>query len=193
MRGKILLLIMALVWCGMGCASGPVDHHAEEIVYQDGKLEKFTYSDDTYGAKGDAAPFLGAVDVLKKVDPLAIPELEGLPMPGLPKKNARAYTGIIKNRTKYDINIPSLNSDATLTVPAKGFIEYTAWKKHFEVTAYRDGKPFYCLKINATPREYAFMCKKYDFICEVVGPEPATGPSKLKPRKKRKVKREEPC
>ena len=39
------------------------------------------------------------------------------------------------------------------------------------VTAYHDGKPFYCLKLWADPGEYPFMCEKYDFMAEIVKPE----------------------
>ena len=55
-----------------------------------------------------------------------------------------AYTGIIKNKTRYEVSIPSENSDATLVVPAHSWIEYTMWTHQADVTAYRDGKPFYC-------------------------------------------------
>ena len=49
------------------------------------------------------------------------------------------------------------------------------WTRHAEVTAYHDGKPFYCLTLSANPREYPFMCKKYDFMAEIVKPEPTQG------------------
>ena len=62
------------------------------------------------------------------------------------------------------------------------------------MTAYRDGKPFYCLKLVANPCEYPFMCKKYDFMAEIVKPEP-THKYKYKPMKKRKrhVKKQPKC
>ena len=93
------------------------------------------------------------------------------------------YIGIIKNNTRYEVSIPAENSDATLIVPAHSWIEYTMWTRSTDVTAYRDGKPFYCLKLWADPREYPFMCEKYDFMAEIVKPEPAAG--KYKPMKKR--------
>ncbi len=43
------------------------------------------------------------------------------------------------------------------------------------MTAYHDGKPFYCLKLFADPSEYPFMCKKYDFMAEIVKPERGGG------------------
>lgn len=120
----------------------------------------------------------------------------GLPATS-PIGEIREYKGIIKNQTKCDVDIPSANSGATLTVPAKGWIEYTIWQEHYNVAAYHEGKPFYCLKLDAKPQAYPFKCKNYDFMAEIIKPEPAgaaTGPSKLKPRKiKRRVKKEEPC
>lgn len=187
MWGISVLAVLAMFMVGVGCATAPLDQRVQEIVYEQGKIQKFTYKDNTYGQKGDSAAFVGAIDTLRQLDPLALPELEDLPMPGLPKKDIRAYTGIIKNTTRYDLSVPSANSGATLAVPAKGFIEYTAWTRHFNLTVYRDGKPFYCLKINAHPGEYAYMCEKYDFIAEIVRPEPV---KKRKPTRKRRYKRE---
>jgi len=103
-------------------------------------------------------------------------------------KDGRPYTGIIKNQTKYEVSIPSENSGATLVVPPYSWIEYNTWTQRTDVTAFRDGKPFYCLKIFAKPQQYPFMCKKYDFMEEIVKPEPKTTPSKLKRRIKRKTK-----
>ena len=100
------------------------------------------------------------------------------------KETARRYTGIIKNKTRYEVSVPSENSDATLIIPPHSWIEYTMWTRRANVTAYHDGKPFYCLKLWADPSEYPFMCKKYDFMAEIVKPEPAAG--KYKPMKKRK-------
>jgi hypothetical protein len=102
-----------------------------------------------------------------------------------------AYTGIIKNKTRYEVSIPSENSDGTLVIPPGGWIEYTIWTHQSDVTAYYEGKPFYCLKLAAHPKEYPFMCKKYDFMAEIVKPEPA---GKYKPMKKRKrVKKQPKC
>ena len=99
------------------------------------------------------------------------------------------YTGIIKNKTGYEVSVPSGNSGATLIIPARGWIEYTAYERHFDLTAYHAGKPFYCMKINADPKSYAFKCDKYDFMTEIVKPEPkaqAPGGKKMK-RYKRKA------
>jgi len=120
---------------------------------------------------------------------------QGNPLAGPELQDGQAYTGVIKNKTRYEVSVPSENSDATLVIPANSWIEYTTWTHHSDVTAYRDGKPFYCLKIDARPKNYDFMCKKYDFITEIVKPEASRrdGPSKLKHRKiKRKVKNP-PC
>jgi hypothetical protein len=113
-----------------------------------------------------------------------LPEMSDLPVPASLRNRRRAneYTGIIKNKTNYDVSVPSGNSGANLVIPAKGFIEYTSWLRQFDLTAYYEGKPFYCLKINAHPQTYAFMCRKYDFIAEIVKAEP-----REKPLRKKKV------
>jgi hypothetical protein len=84
----------------------------------------------------------------------------------------RSYTGIIKNKTPYEISVPSKNSGATLIIPPHSWITYTIWDQRSKVTAYQGGQPFYCLNIFAHPREYPFMCKKYDFMVEILPPEP---------------------
>ena len=91
--------------------------------------------------------------------------------------------------------MPSENSDATLVIPPHSWIEYTMWTRRANVTAYHDGKPFYCLKLWADPSEYSFMCNKYDFMAEIVKPEPVDRPAgKYKPMKKRKrLKKEAKC
>jgi len=118
----------------------------------------------------------------------ALPELGDLPMPASLKrpKTARQYTGIIKNKTNYEVSVPSDTSGSTLVIPAKGFIEYISWARQFDLTAYYDGKPFYCMKIFANPKTHPFMCKKYDFMIEIVKAEP-----KRKPvgKKKKAIKR----
>jgi hypothetical protein len=186
-----LFFLAAVCLGGGGCATTPLDRHVEEIQFEDGKLQKFTYYDETYGPKSDSSNFAAAIDSLKQADPLALPEMEGLPVPGLPKKIARSYTGIIKNQTRHEVSVPSQNSSGTLIIPPYGWIEYTAWSQFFNVTAYHDGKPFYCLKVHAHPNQYAFMCDKYDFIAEIVKPEPA--PKQKPVKKKRKVKSAPKC
>ncbi|MCJ7818709.1 MAG: hypothetical protein MUP25_02675 [Syntrophales bacterium] len=118
-------------------------------------------------------------------DPSALPGGGVLPVPANLRENERArrYTGIIKNKTRYEVSLPSENSDATLVIPPHSWIEYTMWTRRANVTAYYDGKPFYCLKLLADPNEFPFMCSKYDFMAEIVKPEPAA--SKYKPMKKR--------
>jgi hypothetical protein len=119
-------------------------------------------------------------------DPSALPGRSELPVPAnlYYNERARRYTGIIKNKTGFEVSVPSENSGATLVIPPHSWIEYTMWTRRAKVTAYHDGKPFYCLNLWADPSEYPFMCSKYDFIAEIVKPEPA--PSKYKPMKKRK-------
>ena len=118
-------------------------------------------------------------------DAAGLPDRRDLPFPANLQRNetARRYTGIIKNKTRYEVYVPSENSDATLMIPPHGWIEYTMWTRRANVTAYYDGKPFYCLTLSADPSEYVFMCSRYDFMAEIVKPEPA---GKYKPMKKRK-------
>jgi len=190
MTPKLALALVATLALCLGCAAVPVDHRTEEIVYEQGKLQKYSYRDDTYGDKQDSTAFREAVDIIRQADPQALPELADLPVPGSsPDPKIRSYSGIIKNNTKYDLVVPSANSDASLVIPAKKFIEYTIWKPRHDLTAYRDGRPFYCLKINAHPNTYPFMCKNYDFIAEIVDPTP---PPKAK-KFKRKIKRKKDC
>ena len=128
-------------------------------------------------------------------DASALPGRSELSVPANLRNNqsARRYTGIIKNKTRYEVSVPSENSDATLLIPPHGWIEYTMWTRSANVTAYYDGKPFYCLKLWADPSEYPFMCKKYDFMAEIVKPEPVDRlEGKYKPMKKRKRLKKEP-
>jgi hypothetical protein len=161
---------------------------------------------DVYGPMSDyrmvdpavsphAKQAVGAGDLI--FDPLT-PEATALPGRGeLPvpanlwyNERARKYTGIIKNKTRYEVSVPSESSDATLIIPPHSWIEYTIWTRRANVTAYNDGKPFYCLKLLADPSEYPFMCKKYDFMAEIVKPEAV--PGKYKPMKKRKRLKKQP-
>jgi hypothetical protein len=127
-------------------------------------------------------------------DASALPDRGDLPFPANLRNNqtARRYTGIIKNKTRYEVSVPSENSDATLLIPAHSWIEYTIWTRRAEVTAYNDGKPFYCLKLWADPSEYLFMCKKYDFMAEIVKAEPV-GKDKPGKKMKRRVKKQPKC
>jgi hypothetical protein len=100
-------------------------------------------------------------------------------------QEVRSYTGIIKNKTRYEISIPSENSRGTLVIPPNGWIEFTIWNQHLGVTAYHDGKPFYCLNIFARPQLYSFMCKKYDFMAEIRPPTPVRPCVPTPPRRKK--------
>lgn len=123
-----------------------------------------------------SAGVVGAIDTPSRTVPPAMPEvIDGVP-----------YTGVIQNKTSYEVSIPSDNSDATLIIPPHGWIEYTIWTHQFDVAAYHNGDPFYCLKLIAHPQAYTFKCKKYDFMAEIVKAEPVR---KYKPMKKRRIKR----
>lgn len=192
---KIWIYLLAIIWLISGCAT---INSKEEIVYEDGKLQKFSYLNESKGSlpkQGNDAAFMDAIDTLRRVDPSALPQLADLPSAktNFHKPPARTYTGVIKNSTKTDVVVPSLNSGGTLVIPAHGFIEYVAYVRNFDLTVYSDGKPFYCLKIAADPKNYQYMCKQYDFIAEIVKPEPTQkyGPGKLKRRIKKKPKSDE--
>jgi hypothetical protein len=128
-------------------------------------------------------------------DPSALPSRSDFPVPAnlYDNQRARCYTGIIKNKTGYEVSLPSENSDATLIIPPHSFIEYTMWTWRTAVTAYHDGKPFYCLKLVADPRAYPFMCSQYDFMAEIVKPEPAAGKYKPMKKRQRRVKKQPEC
>ncbi len=113
-----------------------------------------------------------AADTPGKTGPAVTPEVvDGFP-----------YTGIIKNKTRYQVSIPSDNSDATLIIPPYSWIEYTIWTHKYDVAAYHNGDPFYCLKLVAHPQAYNFKCKKYDFIAEIVKAKPEWKSKKLRKR-----------
>lgn len=95
------------------------------------------------------------------------------------------YTGVIKNQTKHEVNVPARNSQGTITVPPKGWVEYTVWNDSFDLIGYVNGNPYYCQKINVDPKKYQLFCKSYDFVAEIKATEPAAK-KKLKKRIKRK-------
>jgi len=123
-----------------------------------------------------------------EIDKGALPALSDLPATPITNRAGppRRYTGIIKNKTALEVSVPSGNSGSTLVIPARGWIEYISYARHFNLTAYHDGKPYYCMNINAEPRNYAFMCDRYDFVVEIVKPEPQP---KIAPKHKRYKKK----
>jgi hypothetical protein len=175
MKRKIIAILVVMGFC-FGCVTD----------WQQGQKssQPSTYVPAKIG-EGESALVFDPFEI----DTYALPDMRDLPVPARVKKKARAYTGIIKNKTRYDVVVPSGNSAATLTIPANGWIEYTSWSRRFDLTAYHDGKPFYCLKINASPRDYAFMCSKYDFMVEIVKEEPLR---KTKPAQRKRPGREKP-
>ena len=44
-------------------------------------------------------------------------------LPVASKPEVRSYKGIIRNKTGYEVSIPSQNSDATVLIPPHGWIE----------------------------------------------------------------------
>jgi len=125
-----------------------------------------------------------------EVEKGALPDIKDLPATPIVDRAgpARKYTGIIKNKTRYEVSVPSGNSGATLIIPARGWIEYTSYARHFDLTAYHAGRPFYCMNITASVGDYPYMCDRYDFMVEIVKPEPRPqAPGKKMKRYKRKV------
>lgn len=106
-----------------------------------------------------------------------------------PQEAIPPYTGVIKNKTNYDISFVSENSGGTLIVPARGWIEYTVWKPDVNLIGYLNGKPYFCEKVGVNPQSYPFMCKKYDFVAEIVKAEPVR---KVKPVRKKRPLRKKP-
>ena len=178
MDKKIIALIVA-VFCFIGCGAGNFTRAGDNS-----RTPAPAVSTDSPKAVGTNNLVFDPV----AFDASAFPARSDLPFPASLKKQKKEeatqqYTGIIKNKTRYEVSVPSENSGATLIIPAHSWIEYTIWTRRADVTAYHDGKPFYCLKLAANPREYPFMCSKYDFMAEIDKPEPA---GKYKPMKKRK-------
>jgi hypothetical protein len=181
MDKKIMVVAAIAFWC-IGCVAG--------TPQGDSDVRRAPFS--TLAASGpDAAGTGDPVFDPGAIDETALPDLRDLPMPAALKKQpaARRYTGIIKNNTRYEVYVPSENSEASLAIPAHGWIEYTAWTQRFNVSVYREGKPFYCLKIMVQPQDYPFMCNKYDFMAEIVKPEPAPVEKPKPVKKKRRLKR----
>ncbi len=148
-------------------------------------------------AADSGLPQVGATGLV--FDPLtpeaaAIPELRDFPYPSNIKRRApaRRYTGIIKNKTRYEVSMPSENSDATLVIPPHSWIEYTMWTRACRRDGISRRQAVLLPNLLANPREYPFMCSKYDFMAEIVKPEPT---HRYKPMKKRKrhVKKQPNC
>jgi hypothetical protein len=140
----------------------------------------------------DASPTgLGPQESFLEVDPQAFPPATDLPKPPI-VRTSRQYTGVIRNKTRYEVSVVSPNSGAGLVIPPHGWIEFIIWSQREDVTVYRDGKPFYCLKLFASPSSSPFMCKKYDFLAEIIKDEPP--PAQPAPKKKKKrVKKKSEC
>jgi hypothetical protein len=199
-RGSLTpLLFICLLPCLGSCVHiGPPDHKRQEIVYEDGKVQKFSYYGDTYGAnKGTASnDFIEAVDMLKKADPSALPNLSDLPGVAPEKvqpEKIQKYTGLIENFTDYDISIPSGNSGAVLIVPAHRWIEYVTWSPNVHLFGFLDGKQVYYQSLRAQPKKFKYMGNCYDFVAAIQPPpepvqeiKPYCPPNQKPKRKKRK-------
>jgi len=184
---------LILLFLFLGCS---VDRHREEIVYENGKLQKYIYLDDLRGRKDkgpeDASVFLDVIDIIKHSDANALPELGDLPLTrdNLKKrKRTRRYIGIIQNYANYDVTVPSVNSSAPLIVPAQGWLEYVVWSPIIHLAGYVDGKQIYQQKIVVQPKKYKYMGKDYDFVAEIkpLAPIKDSVPKTIPSRKKRQV------
>jgi hypothetical protein len=103
------------------------------------------------------------------------------------------YTGVIKNNTACDFSIPSQNSQGTLIVPARGWIEFVVWDPKFQVIPYYRGDPFGCQWVAVTPRAFCYMCKNYDFMVEINGPGPCPAEQPSYQKYKKRVRRKPVC
>jgi hypothetical protein len=172
-----------------GCVN-TAPRHVEEIVYDQGKLQKYSYYDESRGERGGSSNFMEAVDIIKQADPTALKELDEVGIGSTRSvTNKRAYTGIIRNMTKHEFAVPSQNSQGTLLIPPRGWIEYTVWDPHVKFSPYLDGKPYRCFSMMVKPKAYEFMCSKYDFMAVI---EPKEQPEEYKKYKKR-VRKKRPC
>lgn len=185
MRKNFLAVIVTLLWLS-GCVSGPITRHVEEILYDQGKLQKYSYYDESYGEKTDSSAFTEAIDIIKQADPTALPELDAIVGDSKRQRSMRAYTGIIKNNTKYELSVPSQNSLGTLIIPPKGWIEYTVWEPRARFSPYLNGEPYRCFDIKPKPKAYDFMCKKYDFMAVIDAAEKPEYYKKYKKRVRKK-------
>ncbi len=99
------------------------------------------------------------------------------------------YVGVIRNYTKTDVEFPSLNSMGTITVPAKGWVEYRVWTEQFDLIGYVNGNPFFCQKVQVDPNKYQLFCKSYDFVAEIKKDDAAVAGKKAR---KKRIKRKKP-
>jgi hypothetical protein len=183
MDKKIIPITAIVLWC-FGCVAG---------TPQGASNSSRTLSPSV---AANTPKTVGPNDVVfdpVAIDDSALPDLRDLPFPGSLKnrKKVQSYTGIIRNKTRYEVSVPSSNSDATLVIPAYGWIEYTAWLPKFNLTAYHNGKPFYCLNIFTYPKAHPYMCKKYDFMAEIIKEEPLIRERPI--RKKRSIEKKPKC
>ncbi|MDP3182223.1 MAG: hypothetical protein Q8M54_05325 [Desulfobaccales bacterium] len=190
---KNTLFFLILIFLFLGCAT---DRHREEIVYENGKLQKYLYLDDLRGRKNkgpeDTSVFLDVIDIIKRSDANALPELRDLPLTKSnlkERKRTRSYTGIIQNYSNYEVTVPSVNSSAVLIVPAQGWLEYVVWSPSIHLAGYVEGKQIYQQKIVVQPKKFKYMGKEYDFVAEIkpLAPVKDPVPKTIPSRKKRRV------
>jgi len=193
---KKFCIILPLLWL-TGCVTGAVPRHVEEIVYEQGKLQRYSYYNASAAPQGDSTAFREAIGIIREADPAAMPDLKelGLSPRGTvtAQRQIRSYTGIIKNQTNYELTIPSANSQGALLVPPRGWIEYTVWNPNVNFSPYLDGKPYRCFNIKVKPKAYPFLCKKYDFMAVIEKDQPPPSKKKIKKPRKRKPPKAPKC
>ncbi len=160
-----------------GCLHQPLYNHSrQEFIYEQGKLQKFTYVGDLYdgpGTRVDRTPVMEALTVLKQCDPAALPQLADLPvLEAATAGEAKKYTGLIQNLSGYDVTIPSANSQGTLVVPAYSWLEYTAWQPEIRLYGFVDGRQVYFQRLRVKPRQFQYLGNRYDFVA-TIRPEPS--------------------
>jgi hypothetical protein len=198
MRTVIISLLMGLLTIVWGCALPPLDHTRQEILYEDGKVQKFSYAGDIFGPNqgpGESGQFREAIDVLREVDPSVLPNLADLPATRSKRTKIKPYTGLIQNFTGYDISIPSGNSGATLVVPARGWLEYVNWEPNVRLKGFVNGKQVYNQDLRVQPGKFKYMGNSYDFVAEIQPPPELAPevkpycPPRAKPKPKKRKKR----
>lgn len=166
MTKRLLGLTLLLIMCGTELAGGLLPASPAQAQREiPGTLpdpEKIRPTPD-----GDDLPSL--VDVAQP--PLAA-TLPPTPQPLLPTQR---YLGLIQNLSKYDVSIPSANSDATLIVPAHGWLEYVAWEPEVRLAGFVEGKQVYFQRLRVRPRAYQYLGNSYDFVATI---QPVPPPSR---------------
>lgn len=110
-------------------------------------------------SEGNALP--GLADIVQP------PFTATIPPPTPQMLPTQRYRGLIQNLSKYDISIPSANSDATLIVPAHAWLEYVTWEPEIRLFGFVDGKQVYFQRLRVRPGAYQYLGNSYDFVATI--------------------------